>query len=201
MSSRQSILRFLENMMADAGFQRRDRIFLREANDQLLQIIGYEAGRGSAGGLFRLNLGLFIPYAEYARAGRTIARPTDHDCHVRVPLHSLAGIKRWGIPVDEDEEKLKKWLEQSIKNFALPFFSKHVTFAALLETDWAHVAPRTFELDRISRAALLMLMGDEDSAAAALREEYVSRAHSPGGSADIVIAAAERLEISDFASL
>jgi hypothetical protein len=113
-------------------------------------------------------------------------------------LHSLAGIKTWGIPIDEDWQKLRKWLGASIEEFAIPFFAKYASVNALLQTDWANFAPRTLALDRISRAALLVLSNDEVSARRTLAEEYVSRSHTPAGSAEIVIQAAGRLRLSDF---
>lgn len=195
---RETLLRWIEEAVTGLGFIRRDRVFSRKSGEPgLIQVIALQMGKGACAGLFRINVGIFIPEAHRVRTGKPI--PTnvdDFDCQIRIPLHILAGRSGWGFPMDEEPDLIHDSLQDHWAHFGLPFLKSLESRRAILAEDWTKYSPRAFVLDNISRAAVLVDLGEPREAERALQVEYTSRSQAPPGSRELVLKAAAQLGLA-----
>lgn len=197
--SRSELLRECSKKLSVHSFIGRDRLFVRKAAEPgLTHVIGLEVGKGAVSGLFRINLGIWIEEAHFARTGEASAKVSDYGSQVRIPLTALTGIERWGWPLDEDASIVKRILDSGLDS-AVTFFDSHDSRRAIVDEDWSQFGPRAFGLDLISRAAILAHTGRTQEAIENLREELRARSKAPKGSGELVLAAAKRMHLSGIA--
>lgn len=195
MFTRDQLLRLCSESLFGHGFARRDRLFLRDGQEQgIVQVVGLEMGKGAVAGLFRINIGIWISEARFARAGEVSSRISDIGCQVRIPLPILVGLERWGWPTDENTALVREALHSGLEA-GLRFLDSHNSRATLLNEDWNRLGPRIFGLDPISRAAILAKIGNTHEAIVALRLEFNARSSASKHSQQLVLAAAERIGI------
>jgi hypothetical protein len=143
-----------------------------------------------------VDVGCFIEEAFRAHFDKPNPKfVADYQCQIRTSLRKICGLEGWGWSASCPKAELIVAISKCFEMSAVPFFHACDSRGSILETRFVDLSPTIWDLDKISRAAILANLGKTGEALDCLESEFRSRESAPAGSRDLVLAAAERIGI------